>query len=92
MNKHTPGPWKVVPGEFHMTVETEDGVLVAECNFAPDARLMAKAPEMMAMLKQMQTDMRVASYQASTTLGRSRAPSAKMRALDELLDSLGEQS
>ena len=55
MSNHTPGPWTVDPeGEHAVEVEGATGVVVCTvyqpANNAPDARLIAAAPELYAAL------------------------------------------
>jgi len=71
---HTPGPWRAgIPSDgLHVTlVETPDGKPVARADFGRDecsanARLMAAAPELLALCK------RALAIETSVTQGQER--------------------
>jgi len=71
MSWHTPGPWRVEFGgnAKHRTVKTyvmagdgDDGVLVCEVNTdEPDARLIASAPDLLEIAKELAASARLPS-------------------------------
>ena len=50
MAEHTPGPWAAY-GTWVSAGEDGSGPLVAECNWDADARLIAAAPDLLALLE-----------------------------------------
>jgi hypothetical protein len=64
MSKHTPGPWTVDPeGEHAVEVEGATGAIVCTvyqpANDAPDARLIAAAPELFKILNELIADQHI---------------------------------
>lgn len=69
MSEHSPGPWQVIgnpPTEILSMADTEEGSVIADTQLMhgeptprqlADARLIAAAPEMLALLSDLQDDL-----------------------------------
>lgn len=73
MSKHTPGPWYTCESSTtgYGVTDTEGGCPIAECGSEADARLIACAPEMYAMLRKILLD--VAWLYPSVQFGEKRS-------------------
>jgi hypothetical protein len=50
-SQHTPGPWRMVRGSGACRVDGGGGTVAWDVSWAPDAALIATAPELLAALK-----------------------------------------
>jgi hypothetical protein len=53
MSTHTPGPWHVAPGDDRYVFSPHNAAPVASCSSKANAALIAEAPNMLAVLKEL---------------------------------------